>query len=122
MRERSDGGWTLPGGWADVLDSPRGAVEREIREESGYDTRATKLLAVFDKKLHPHPPEPWHAWKIFVRCEIVGGTPATSIETDGVGFFRRDAIPPLSLGRTAPSQLAVLFAHHDDPDRPTDFD
>ena len=36
VRERSDGKWTLPGGWVDINDSPSGAVVREIREESGY--------------------------------------------------------------------------------------
>ena len=35
VRERSDGKWTLPGGWVDVGDAPSFAVEREIREESG---------------------------------------------------------------------------------------
>jgi hypothetical protein len=34
VQERSDGLWTLPGGWADVGDSPADAVVREIREES----------------------------------------------------------------------------------------
>ena len=49
VQERSDGMWTLPGGWADVGDSPADAVVREIREESGYETRATKLLALLDR-------------------------------------------------------------------------
>jgi hypothetical protein len=36
VQERSDGLWTLPGGWAEVGDSPGDAVVREVREESGY--------------------------------------------------------------------------------------
>ena len=40
MRERSDGLWSLPGGWADPLDTPSRAVEREILEETGYSARA----------------------------------------------------------------------------------
>src|SRR5262249_27374744 len=39
VRDVSDGCWTLPGGWADVLESPREAVEREVREESGFVVR-----------------------------------------------------------------------------------
>ena len=35
VQERSDGMWALPGGWAEVGDSPADAVVREIREESG---------------------------------------------------------------------------------------
>lgn len=122
VRERSDGGWTLPGGWADVLDSPRSAVEREIREESGYDTRSRKILAVFDRNRHPHPPQAFHVWKIFVLCEIVGGAPADSIETDGVAFFSRDALPTLSTTRVTAGQLALMFAHLDDPQRMPEFD
>jgi ADP-ribose pyrophosphatase YjhB (NUDIX family) len=46
VRERSDGKWTLPGGWVDVGDAPSFAVEREIREESGYLAKAVKLAVV----------------------------------------------------------------------------
>jgi ADP-ribose pyrophosphatase YjhB (NUDIX family) len=123
VRERSDGGWTLPGGWADVLDSPSTAVEREVHEESGYRVRTTKVLAVFDRNRHPHPPQAFHVWKIFLRCEIVGGAPASSIETDAIGFFTRDALPSeLSRLRVTAAQLARMFAHLDDPHHPTEFD
>ena len=73
VRERSDGLWTLPGGWADVGDSPAGAVVREIREESGFETHATRLLALLDRSRHNHPPHVNHIYKVFVRCEILGG-------------------------------------------------
>jgi ADP-ribose pyrophosphatase YjhB (NUDIX family) len=122
VRERSDGGWTLPGGWADVLDSPSTAVEREIREESGFQARTTKILAVFDRNRHPHPPLAFHVWKIFLRCEIIGGAAAGSIETDGVAFFSRDALPSLSATRITAQQLALMFEHFDDPERVPDFD
>ncbi len=122
VRERSDGGWTLPGGWADALDSPSTAIEREIREEAGYEARATKILAVFDRNRHPHPAQAFNVWKIFIRCEIVGGAPATSLETDGVAFFARAALPELSLVRITAAQIARMFAHLDDPERATDFD
>ncbi|HJZ50455.1 MAG TPA: NUDIX hydrolase [Roseiflexaceae bacterium] len=122
VKERSDGGWTLPGGWADVGDSPSDAVVREIAEESGYQTRAIKLLAFYDRNRHGHPPYPFHAYKIFFLCELSGGAAATSAETEEVGFFREDALPELSLTRVMPSQIARLFAHYRHPEWPTDFD
>jgi ADP-ribose pyrophosphatase YjhB (NUDIX family) len=122
VRERSDGGWTLPGGWADVLDSPSSAIEREIREESGFEAHATKILAVFDRNRHPHPPQAFHVWKVFIRCEITGGVPRDSIETDGAAFFARHALPELSTTRVTENQLALMFAHLDDPLRPAEFD
>lgn len=122
VRERSDGLWTLPGGWADIGQSPAEAVVREIREESGYHTRAVKVLAVYDRNKHPHPPMPHHAFKIFFRCELLGGEATTSIETDGVGFFGEDKIPALSTGRITSGQIARCFEHARHPNWLADFD
>lgn len=122
VQERSDGFWTLPGGWADVGDSPAGAVVREIREEAGYETRATKLLALLDRNRHNHPHHINHIYKVFIRCEILGGAPTTSHEIQDVGFFGEDAIPELSLTRNVPSQISRMFEHYRQPDLPADFD
>jgi ADP-ribose pyrophosphatase YjhB (NUDIX family) len=122
VQERSDGMWTLPGGWADVGDSPADAVIREIREESSFQTRATKLLALLDRNRHRHPPDLHHIYKVFIRCEIIGGSPTTSHEIQGVGFFAEDEIPELSLMRSVPAQIARMFEHYRQPDLPADFD
>lgn len=122
VRERRDGRWTLPGGWVDVGDSPREAVEREIREESGYETQAVRLLAVYDRNRHAHPPHPQHIYKLFILCDLVGGAPAESEETDGVGFFAQDALPELSLGRVTHWQIARMFAFQTHPEWPADLD
>ena len=122
VRERSDGRWTLPGGWVDVNDAPSAAVAREIFEESGYHARPVKLAALIDKNRHPHPPGVHHIYKLFFLCELTGGSPATSIETDAVGFFAVDALPELSLGRNTEAQIRLLFEHHARPDLPTVFE
>jgi ADP-ribose pyrophosphatase YjhB (NUDIX family) len=77
VRERRDGAWTLPGGWADVGDSPSLAAVREVKEESGYDVLARKLAAVYDRDhdRHGHPPMPYHVYKLFFICEAVLMTP-----------------------------------------------
>lgn len=122
VRERADGLWTLPGGWADVGDQPAQAVEREVFEESGYQVRAAKLLAVYDVRRHDHPPRPFHSYKLFFQCELIGGAPTASDETDEIGFFPENNLPPLSLGRVTPSEIARFFEHYRHPDWPTDFD
>jgi ADP-ribose pyrophosphatase YjhB (NUDIX family) len=122
VRERSDGKWTLPGGWVDVNDSPSGAVAREIREESGYEARAVKLAAVIDKRRHPHPPDIRHIYKLFFVCERIGGAAATSNETDAVRFFPLRELPQLSLGRVLASQIERLHQHRLHPELPTYFD
>ena len=122
VRERSDGKWTLPGGWVDINDSPSGAVVREIREESGYHSRAVKLAALVDKRRHPHPPGIHHIYKLFFLCERTGGAPAVSSETDAVQFFEVEALPELSTGRVLASQIERLHQHQLHPELPTDFD
>lgn len=122
VREREDGCWTLPGGWADVGESPSEVVVREVYEESGYHTRAVKLLAVYDRNKHGHPPLVHHVYKLFFQCEILSGFPSPSIETDKVGFFCENEIPELSLTRIMPAQVARLFEHYRHPGWSTDFD
>lgn len=122
VKERQDGLWTLPGGWADVGDAPSRAAERETLEESGLEVRAVKLAAVYDRNRHPHPPMVWHAWKLFFVCELLGGEARPSDETEAVEFFPEGALPPLSVQRVTAEQIAAMFEHHRDPARPTCFD
>lgn len=87
VRERTDGLWTMPGGWADVGDAPSVAAIREVKEESGYDVEVKKLAAVYDRDKHGHPPMPCHVYKLFFLCQICGGAAVDTLETDGSGFF-----------------------------------
>lgn len=122
VRERADGCWTVPGGWVDVGESPSEAIVREVSEESGYQTRAIKLLGVYDNHKHGHPPARHHGYKLFILCELLGGSPVENIETDEVEFFSEHEIPELSLSRVTPTQITRLFEHHRQPDLPSDFD
>jgi ADP-ribose pyrophosphatase YjhB (NUDIX family) len=123
VQEASDGRWALPGGWADEHDSPKGNCEREVREESGYIVAAAKLAAVKDRALHPYVPERIdRIYKFFFVCDLLGGEAQRSVETSAVRFFRIDALPELSLGRTLPDDIALLWAHRHDPARPCYFD
>lgn len=122
VKEHEDGRWTLPGGWADVGDAPSQAAVREVKEESGYEVIATKIAAVYDRNLHGHPPIPFHAYKLYFLCDLVGGQAKASHETDAAEFFPEDQIPPLSLTRVTPALIAHLFEHHRHPEWPTSFD
>ena len=122
VRERSDGRWTLPGGWVDVNDAPSAAVAREIREESGFEARAVKLAALVDKNRHPHPPGVHHIYKLMFLCELTGGAARAGTETDAVGFFPVSELPPLSTGRILATQIERLYRHQLERDLPTDFD
>ena len=122
VREKSDGLWCLPGGWADVGDVPSEAAVREVREESGFECAARKVIGVFDANRGGEPLSAFHAFKIIFLCDLTGGEARPDHEILEVGFFARDALPPLSTNRTGPHHLAECFAHLDDPARLTAFD
>ena len=122
VREREDNCWSLPGGWADVGDSPSATAIREVKEESGYDAVIKKLAAVYDWDQHPHPPIPFHAYKLFFVCELGGGEAENSLETTEVGFFEENDFPPLSLTRVSSDQIGQMFEHYRHPEWPTWFD
>lgn len=123
VREISDGKWTLPGGWADVNQSAAECVVREIAEESGFEAKTLKLAAVRDYQRSGHPPRNVDSiYKMFFICEITGGCACASNETSEVAFFPRDALPPLSLGRTTAAQIDRMFQHARHPQLATDFD
>jgi ADP-ribose pyrophosphatase YjhB (NUDIX family) len=122
MRESQDGLWSLPGGWADIGESPSQIAEREVLEETGFQVKAVKLLALYDKARHEHPHEFWYCYKLFVRCELRGGAKARSIETLDTSFFHADELPPLSTPRVTEAQVQRMFEHIAHPELPTDFD
>jgi ADP-ribose pyrophosphatase YjhB (NUDIX family) len=122
VREASDGGWTLPGGWADVNQTAAECVVREISEESGFQARALKLAAVHDYRKRNRLRHIDSIYKMFFICELVGGSARPSHETSDVGFFSRSELPTLSAGRTTAEQIEMMFRHAERPDLPTEFD
>ena len=122
VREAADGLWTMPGGWADVGESPSESVEKEIGQETGFRARAVKLAALWDRSRHGHGETPFPGWKAFFLCELTGGEARGSYETDAVGFFEVTELPPMSLGRSTPRQVERMLAHWRDRALPTDFD
>jgi ADP-ribose pyrophosphatase YjhB (NUDIX family) len=124
MREKIDGRWSLPGGWADPGDSPSEAVTREILEESGYHASVVKLIACWDRDLQGHLPKlPVHVYKLFFLCRRDGDVQApAALETLDVGWFALGELPPLSLGRVNQREIERALAHYHDPSLPTEFD
>lgn len=122
VRENSDGGWTMPGGWADVGDLPSQAAEREAWEESGFHVQARRLVGVYDANRFGTLAL-FHAYKLLFLCEILDGQPTPSNETSAVAFFARQALPAeLSIHRTPPRLIESAFRAYADPNAPTEFD
>lgn len=92
VRERSDGCWTLPGGFADVGRSAAENVVKEIREEAGIAVSARSLYSVRHKAKQPYEPDARDFYKLFFICERTDLTaPSARGETTDVDFSRRTA-------------------------------
>jgi ADP-ribose pyrophosphatase YjhB (NUDIX family) len=115
VREVGVSTWTLPGGWADVGETPRQAVEKEVREEAGVVVRAVRLLGVYDRDFRGRAWWPAHVYKLYVLCEYVEGTPGgDGLETEEAAFFAEAALPELS-PKTPSEHLRRVLAVAADP-------
>jgi len=121
---RDPEGWSLPGGWVDVGESPAEATEREVLEESGYATRAKKLIALQDRDRQGYPPHAWHIWKAIFLCELLDGDQRElGAETTATRFFERESLPEqLRVGTSTRALIERCYEHRENPEWPTDFD
>lgn len=122
VKEISDGKWSMPGGWADVGDTPADAAVREAKEESGFNVKPVKVVGVYDANRGAGSLELFHAVKIVYLCEIIDGKAAPSFETPEVAFFSLDDLPKLSENRTNERHIEHIKAHLKNPDTPTYFE
>lgn len=109
VKEKADRRWSLPGGWADVGYSPAENVVKECREETGIEVTPLRLLAVFDKRKHPHPPEAYYVYKIVVLCEALTTEVNKGFDVLDAGYFSLMDLPPLSEDRILKSQIDTLY-------------
>ncbi|WP_070964380.1 NUDIX hydrolase [Vibrio sonorensis] len=116
VREREDGRWTLPGGWADVCETPSQGVVREVFEESGLVVDNPRLIAIKDRAVHDYTPVfAFHIYKFFFLCNYVSGEPTSNIEVSEVGYFSPNNLPPLSESRVLESDIETAFSCHNNP-------
>ena len=122
VKERRDGRWCMPGGWADVGETPSEMVSREVWEESGFTVVPERVVGVYDANRAGRPLSFFHAYKILFLCRITGGTARPSEETEAVEFFDFETLPPLSSPRTTMRHIEDLQRCLHNPDQPTVFD
>lgn len=109
VKESADKKWSLPGGWADVGYSPKETIIKEVKEETGLDVAPQKLLAVFDKKMHAHPPQPFYVYKMVFYCELLSNSIQKGFDVLDVQYFEIDQLPPLSEDRILKSQIELVY-------------
>lgn len=121
-KEKVDGGWTIPGGWADVGYTPAEIAVKEVEEETGIIVEAVRLLAVYDKRCHAHPPSPLYVYKLVFLCRMKGGELRGNFDIEDAGWFKIDELPSLSEDRIVKSQIEELYRLANDESLPVVFD
>ncbi len=122
VKEKMDGKWSLPGGYADTGMLPSEIAVNEVKEESGYDVKPLRILGLIDYNKHQERPFPFDVYQLFMECEIIGGQPQTGIETSDVGFFDISDLPELSERRVTKQQILKMHELYQNKDLAPIFD
>ena len=109
VREKIDGCWSLPGGWADVNTSVGESAVRECLEEAGAHVKPKRIIAIQLANKHNNPLFPYTIYKVFVECELIENNFTDNTETLDAGFYSLDALPALSTCRNTRSQIEMCF-------------
>lgn len=118
----NNGKWSLPGGWVDVNISVGENTVKEVKEESGLDVRAERIIAVQDRNKHNLPQYAYGICKIFVLCSLIGGHFESNIETIGFDYFSIDDLPPLAEEKSNAEQIKMCFDAYKNDNWQVQFD
>ncbi|WDV47106.1 NUDIX hydrolase [Clostridiaceae bacterium M8S5] len=109
VKEKSDGKWTMPGGWADTLYSVYENVKKEAMEEAGANVETKRIIAVMDMNKHFKTEYPYSIYKIYVECDYIDGDFKENAETEEATFFNIDNIPELSFAKCTKEHIKMCF-------------
>lgn len=111
LTHENNGTWSLPGGWCDVLESVKSNTVKEVKEETGLDVEAVKIISIQDRNKHNKPQYAYGVCKVFVLCNIIGGKFIKNIETTETKYFSLEEIPSnLAEEKTNKEQIEMCFA------------
>lgn len=119
----NNGTWSLPGGWCDVLESVKSNTIKEVKEETGLDAEAVRIIAIQDRNKHNKPLYAYGICKIFVLCNVIGGEFLENIETTEIKYFSLEEIPSnLAEEKTSREQIEMCFEAFNNENWQTQFD
>ena len=87
--------YSLPGGWADLYDSPSKTAYNECMQEAGANIEIVRLVGITDRTPFKSPtsiPE----YVVIFEARLVGELQEHEYETDDVGWFDVDNLPLIS--------------------------
>ncbi len=106
----NNGTWSLPGGWCDTDQSVASNTEKEVFEETGFNVRAERIIAVHDWRKHNVTNYAYGVVKIFMLCKYESGEFKDNIETTETRLFDRASLPDnLAVEKTTKEQILMCF-------------
>ncbi len=123
VKEKLDGLWTLPGGYADVGISAADNIVKEISEEANIEVTARQLYAVVHKARHEYDMDIRDFYKLYFICDQTSDVePHAGAEVSEAAFFAIDELPPLSTGRVIEKHIRLAQEFRHNPMKPPIFD
>ena len=95
---------------------------KEVKEESGLDVTADKIIAVQDRAKHNLPVYAYGVCKIFVLCSVIGGQFEKNIETTEFSYFDEKGLPELATEKNCEEQIEMCFKAYHSEHWETQFD
>ena len=107
VRGQGENDWALPGGFGEVGYSPTENILKEIEEETGFEAKVERLLAVFDTNRFQLQSKQY-AMFVF-ECKLLDGQFQKNQEIADLQFFAIDQLPALSEKRITKEQIEILW-------------
>ena len=107
----------------DYERSVKSNTVKEVKEETGLDVNAIKVVAIQDRNKHNKPIYAYGVCKVFILCDVISGEFEKNIETTEIKYFSQDEIPNnLSDEKTNKEQIEMCFKAYNDKNWQTQFD
>ncbi len=107
VRGQGENDWALPGGFGEVGYSPTENILKEIEEETGFEAKVERLLAVFDTNRFQLQSKQYA--KFVFECKLLDGQFQKNQEIAALQFFAIDQLPALSEKRITKEQIEILW-------------
>lgn len=107
VRGQGEDSWALPGGFGEVGYSPTENILKEIEEETGFEAKVERLLAVFDTNRFQLQSKQYA--KFVFECKLLDGQFQKNQEIADLQFFAIDQLPALSEKRITTEQIEILW-------------
>ena len=108
VKERSDEGYAVPGGWCDVFESPRENAIKEVKQEANLDVEIERLLAVLQRERYKDKYNTVSEYVMYFSAKIIQGELRHNHELLDIGYFALDDIPKLSF-KVTPKELELVL-------------